>query len=224
MKIKKFIPIGVILTTALLIIIFGYYIYRQPYREAEKQNDYEENLIDQYLDENADELHPNAEKEREASDENVSYQFSDVESYNFRGYVDSVLVIDKINLKKAIIRGNEMEDNDYNLERYYFVTADLTTTLDGNYIIYGHSSQTYGHSFNRLDEMEIGDQFYILQKGKKYEYTVEAVDRVLRGESRPYFPDLEKRVTFVSCEKHRPKGYSEKRVIIVRAVQTKVTN
>ena len=115
-------------------------------------------------------------------------------------------MIDKINLKKAIIRGNEMEDNDYNLDRYYFVTADLTTTLDGNYIIYGHSSQTYGHSFNRLDEMEIGDSFYILQNGKKYEYTVEAVDRVLRAESRPYFPDLEKRVTFVSCEKYRPKG------------------
>ena len=186
MKIKKFIPIGVILIIALLIIIFGYYIYRQPYREAEKQHDYEENLIDQYL--------------------------------------DSILVIDKINLKKAIIRGNEMEDNDYNLDRYYFVTADLTTTLDGNYIIYGHSSQTYGHSFNRLDEMEIGDSFYILQNGKKYEYTVEDVDRVLRAESRPYFPDLEKRVTFVSCEKYRPKGYSEKRVIIVRAVQTKVTN
>lgn len=46
----------------------------------------------------------------------------------------------------------------------------------------------------------------------------------IRAESRPYFPDLEKRVTFVSCEKYRPKGYSEKRVIIVRAVQTKVTN
>ena len=85
MKIKKLIPIGVILTIALLIIIFGCYIYRQPYREAEKQNDYEENLIDQYLEKNADELDPNAEKEREASDENVSYQFSDVESYNFRG-------------------------------------------------------------------------------------------------------------------------------------------
>lgn len=36
MKIKKFIPIGVILIIALLIIIFGYYIYRQPYREAGK--------------------------------------------------------------------------------------------------------------------------------------------------------------------------------------------
>lgn len=222
MKIKKFIPIGVILIIALLIIIFGYYIYRQPYREAEKQHDYEENLIDQYLEEDTNEIPPDTQNESKSED--VSYQFSDVDSYNFRGYVDSILVIDKINLKKAIIRGNEMEDNDYNLDRYYFVTADLTTTLDENYIIYGHSSQTYGHSFNRLDEMEIGDSFYILQNGKKYEYTVEAVDRVLRAESRPYFPDLEKRVTFVSCEKYRPKGYSEKRVIIVRAVQTKVTN
>ena len=58
MKIKKFIPIGVILIIALLIIIFGYYIYRQPYREAEKQHDYEENLIDQYLEEDTNEIPP----------------------------------------------------------------------------------------------------------------------------------------------------------------------
>ena len=41
-------------------------------------------------------------------------------------------------------------DNEVNLSRYYFVTADLTQNLGGNYIIYGHCSDTYGHSFNRL--------------------------------------------------------------------------
>lgn len=99
MKIKKFIPIGVILIIALLIIIFGYYIYRQPYREAEKQHDYEENLIDQYLEEDTNEIPPDTQNESKSED--VSYQFSDVDSYNFRGYVDSILVIDKINLKKS---------------------------------------------------------------------------------------------------------------------------
>ena len=42
--------------------IFGYYIYRQPYREAEKQHDYEENLIDQYLEEDTNEIPPGYSK------------------------------------------------------------------------------------------------------------------------------------------------------------------
>lgn len=107
-----------------------------------------------------------------------------------------------------------------NLSRYYFVTADLTQNLGGNYIIYGHCSDTYGHSFNRLEELNIGDTFYILQENMKYDYRVEAVDRVLRSESNPYFPALKNRVTFVSCEKNIAAGYTENRVIIVRSVQT----
>lgn len=217
-KIKKAFPVIFFVIVLTTIFLIGYSIYRKPYREADKRNDYEEDLIQDYLTENPKEESPAVPGPKEEPE--IDYQYSDVDSYAYRGRIDSILVIDKINLKKAVIRGNTLEDNDYNLSKYYFVTADLTTPLGGNYIIYGHSSQTYGHSFNRLDEIEVGDTFYILQDGKKYSYCVEAVDRALRSESAPYFPNLEKRVTFVSCEKHRAPGYSEKRVIIVRAVQT----
>lgn len=217
-KMKKSLPVVLFIFIVAIIFLIGYLIYREPYREADKRNDYEDQLIQEYIN-----SEPTKEPlDQEEEDSNVEYQFSDVNTYAYRGSVDSILVIDKINLKKAIIRGNDLSDNDYNLSKYYFVTADLTTTLDGNYIIYGHSSKTYGHSFNRLDEMCVGDTFYILQNGTRYDYRVEAVDRALRSESAPYFPDLEKRVTFVSCEKYRAAGYSEKRVIIVRAVQERV--
>ena len=145
--------------------------------------------------------------------------YSDVGDYSFHENIDSILVIDKINLKKAVIYGNSIEDNDFNLLLYYFVTADLSTTLNGNYILYGHNSQIYGHSFNRLDEFEIAESFYVILNGIRYNYRVEAVERILRSQSSPYFLDLENRVTLVSCEKHLAEGYSEKRVIIVRAVQ-----
>lgn len=216
-KLKRSFPVILLIAIMAIILLIGYLIYRKPYREADKRNDYEDRMIQEYL---KPEL-PEEPSDQEAQDlPNIDYQFSDVDSYAYHGSVDSILVIDKINLKKAIIRGNELSDNDYNLSKYYFVTADLTTTLDGNYIIYGHSSMTYGHSFNRLDELSVGDTFYILQDGIRYDYCVETVDRVLRSESAPYFPDLDKRVTLVSCEKYLAAGYSEKRVIIVRAVQT----
>lgn len=220
-KIKRRLPVILFIAIVAIILVIGYLIYRKPYREADKRNDYEDQMIQEYLNPEI----PEEPSEQETQDPpNVNYQFSDVDSYAYRGNVDSILVIDKINLKKAIIRGNNLSDNDYNLSKYYFVTADLTTTLEGNYIIYGHSSMTYGHSFNRLDEMSVGDTFYILQDGIRYDYCVEAVDRALRSESAPYFPDMEKRVTFVSCEKYLATGYSEKRVIIVRAVQTESTS
>ena len=143
--------------------------------------------------------------------------------YSRKSLYSSVFIanMDKINLKKVVIRGHQLSDNDYNLSKYYFVTQDLETTLNGNYIIFGHSLQTYGHSFNRLDEIVVTDEFYLIQEGKKFTYRVEAVDRVLRSESEPYFPDLDNRVTLVSCEKHLAKGYTQKRVIIVRAVLIK---
>lgn len=209
-KIKRILPILVSLASIVTLLAFVYYIYRHPYEEAEKRNNYEDKIIDEYLDTDDDPA-PDTEA--------TEYMYSDIGDYSFRGNIDSILVIDKINLKKAVIRGNTIEDNDYNLSLYYFVTADLSTTLNGNYIIYGHSSQVYGHSFNRLDELQIGDTFYLIQNGIRYNYQVEAVDRALRSQSQPYFPDLEKRVTLVSCEKHLAEGYSEKRVIIVRAAQ-----
>lgn len=132
-----------------------YYIYQMPEKEAEQRNEYEEQIVEEYLKESVD----------EEKDEGISkpeYQYSDTNSYNYKGTVDSILVMDKINLKKVVIRGHQLSDNDYNLSKYYFVTQDLETTLNGNYIIFGHSLQTYGHSFNRLDEIVVTDEFYLI--------------------------------------------------------------
>lgn len=216
-KIKNLFPIICLISGITFICIIGYQIYRKPYNEADKRNKYEDKLIDKYMDEN--EQIPDEDPTKK--DPVIEYQYSDINDYSFHGSIDCILVIDKINMKKAVIRGNTLDDNDFNLSKYYFVTADLSTALDGNYIIYGHSSQTYGHSFNRLDELNVGDDFYIIQGNTRYDYKVETVNRVLRSESESYFPrSIEKRVTLVACEKYIASGYSEKRLIIVRAVQT----
>lgn len=56
--------------------------------------------------------------------------------------------------------------------------------------------------------------FYILQNKVRYDYRVETVDRALRTESKPYFPNMAKRVTLVSCEKYLAPGYTQKRGIL----------
>ena len=213
---KNSLTVCFFLAGAVVILTIGYQIYRQPYYEAERRNKYEDQIIEAYLEQKE-----NGNPEEKPTEENpTEYLYSDVGEYAFQGKMDCILVIDKINLKKAVIRGNTLGDNEVNLSRYYFVTADLTQNLGGNYIIYGHCSDTYGHSFNRLEELNIGDTFYILQENMKYYYRIEAVDRVLRSESNPYFQALKNRVTFVSCEKNIASGYTENRVIIVRSIQT----
>jgi len=207
---KKVLPIIFFLLGLIIVLIVGYWIYKEPMLEAEERNQYEDYLIEDYLD-NEDDGVPVSEEPL------VDYHHSDINNYTFRGNIDCILVIDKINLKKAIIKGNQLSDNDYNLDKYYFVTADLTSTLNENYVIYGHSSETYGHSFNRLEEVGVGDTFYILQNDEKYSYEVESVERALRSESERLLPNLNNRVTLISCEKNLARGYSEKRVIVVRA-------
>lgn len=209
----------------LSVLLSAVIVFLIPYFQADKRQAHEEELIDQYLEETGNPKEPLSEEpddsliheepETAGAGEGQGYDYSDVGTNGFVGSIDSVLVIDKINMKKAIIRSN---DNDYNLDRYYFVTADTQTQLNkGNYIIYGHCSQTFGHSFNRLDELEPGDTFYMVQNGREYSYRIEAKDKALRSESASFFPD-KVCVTLVSCERYLQPGFSEKRVIIIRAV------
>lgn len=224
---KKMRKAPFIFSIAIVFVIgLAAFVFLIPYFQADKQQSYEEELIDQYLkdtkipdaplpDQPGGGLAEEGQGQENADTGSQGYDYSDVGSNGFVGSIDSILVIDKINMKKAIIRSN---DNDYNLDRYYFVTADTQTPLgEGNYIIYGHCSQTFGHSFNRLDEMEIGDTFYMVQNGREYSYQIEAKDKVLRSECASFFPD-KVCVTLVSCERYLQPGFSEKRVIIIRAV------
>ncbi|WP_125131139.1 hypothetical protein [Schaedlerella arabinosiphila] len=95
---------------------------RQPYYEAERRNKYEDQIIEAYLEQKE-----NGNPEEKPTEENpTEYLYSDVGEYAFQGKMDCILVIDKINLKKAVIREILLGDNEVNLSRYYFVTADLT--------------------------------------------------------------------------------------------------
>ena len=199
-----------------IILGIGCMVFLIPYGKAAKRNDYERLLIEEYLNEQQEDNHPGKEAaDMDERKEPVIYDFSDVDTSAYKGKIDSILIIDKINLKKAIIRG---EYNDYNLDRYYFVTADQLAVLgQDNYIIYGHCSQTYGHSFNRLEELEVGDVFQLIQGANTFDYVVSNVRRELRENASQYLNTGENTVQLLSCEKKKVSGYPEKRLIIVTA-------
>lgn len=203
------------------ILLVGLLILLIPYGLAKKRDVKESVIIEEYLEQEdgqeADHRDsPSSAPEGAASPatEQTSVS-SQAQAADYLGEIDSILVIDKINLSKAIIRG---EHNDYNLDRYFFVTADQTSQLGiDNYIIYGHCSQTYGHSFNRLEELEAGDTFYLIRKNVIYTYTVRDSIHVLHAEAANYLSEETGTVQLFSCEKEVAPGFSEKRLIIVTA-------
>lgn len=204
------------------ILVAGCIIFLIPYKEAAERNASEDIYIEEYLEKQAEVIgfreEMDAQEEVESEQETevaIDYEFSDVDTNAFKGEIDSILVIDKINLKKAVIRG---EYNDYNLDKYYFVTADQSAVLGTeNYIIYGHCSQTYGHSFNRLEELSVGDEFQLIQESETFEYIIRDIQRELRENASPLLETEENTVQLLSCERKKVAGFLEKRLIIVTA-------
>lgn len=208
------------------VLIIGGVILLLPYKDAFQRDSLEKVIIDDYLEDQAVSDIPNpsdnqpdstgiSTANQTAETDGAASNSSTGNTRTYKGDIDSILVIDKINLQKAIIRG---PDNDYNLDRYLFVTADQNSSLGiDNYVIYGHCSQTYGHSFNRLDELVIGDTFQVLQGTTAYEYVVTGIQLELRENAAPLLDTGTNTVQLVSCEKRKAEGFSEKRLIIVTA-------
>ena len=212
------------------VLIIGGVILLLPYKDAFQRDSLEKVIIDDYLEDQVISDIPNpSDNQPDSTGMSTANQTAETDgaasdsstgsTRTYKGDIDSILVIDKINLQKAIIRG---PDNDYNLDRYLFVTADQTSALGiDNYVIYGHCSQTYGHSFNRLDELVIGDTFQVLQGTTTYEYVVTGIQLELRENAAPLLDTGTNTVQLVSCEKRKAEGFSEKRLIIVTAERNK---
>ncbi len=92
---------------------------------------------------------------------------------NYDGCIDCILDIPDINIYGPVIAlGNQ----EYNLSKYLFVTGQNDMLYGyGDYLIMGHQSKVYEHSFNRLDEVVVGDRIYVHKDDIIDEYIVEKV-------------------------------------------------
>ncbi len=110
----------------------------------------------------------------------------------------AILTIEKINLKLPVLEG-ATEENMKLAAGHMVETTPLGQT--GNAAIAAHRALTKGRLFNRLDELEEGDQIVVDQKGERTVYTVfktflvEPTDvSVLRGNKK------DKVLTLITCD------------------------
>lgn len=127
---------------------------------------------------------------------------------------DCILSIPEIELEKIVYTGTERLDY---LKEYGLATAsdNMQYANGGNYIICGHASRLYGHSLNRIKEIQKGTLIYIKTPDGKDEYIVDNVTFENMYETSKYCNQTpEQRVTIISCAKY----ISKESYIVIQAV------
>lgn len=115
---------------------------------------------------------------------------------------DCIIYIPAIELKKIVYTGERREQY---LEDYKLITAteDMRYTYGGNYIICGHNSRLYGHSLNRLRNISVHDQVYIMTSGQIDTYQVSSITYKEMEDTNEYCEQNgNKQITILSCARY----------------------
>lgn len=119
-----------------------------------------------------------------------------------QGTLDCVLIIPKIQLCRGVYTGT-WEDITHNLDVWMATTARPDYVLgETHYCIYGHNTPRLNLSFNRLQSLEAGDAFYLVNPDGVYEYRVTDILGVSRSESSRYTDDFtisSKKCYLITC-------------------------
>ncbi|GGE62998.1 class D sortase [Priestia taiwanensis] len=127
-----------------------------------------------------------------------------------------VLEIPKIDLKMPVLEGSTKE----NLRKSITTIKKEQQVGEGNYAIAGHRSFTYGKHFNRLPELEVGDEVKVIYQQKEYVYRIKSKELVLPTDVQ-VIEDKEskKEVTLVTC--HPMKNPTHRLIIQGELIENK---
>ena len=111
----------------------------------------------------------------DAETDTAAYDIEEVEAESNDGAIslkdiDTIITIPSIDLSGPVYTGSDRMNY---LDAFLFVTGYEDNRYGtGNYYIFGHQSRTYGKSFNRIKELDIGDEIIINKSGSIYTYCV----------------------------------------------------
>ncbi|CAM3432179.1 class D sortase [Marinicrinis lubricantis] len=112
--------------------------------------------------------------------------------------VESMLIIDKIDLQLPVLRGATAQNLNTSLAS---IEATGIPGEIGNYAVAGHRNRTYGRNFNRLDELEIGDAIQVNTGVEQFEYIVMEKFLVEPDEVWVLEPNgTDKEITLITCD------------------------
>ncbi|WP_297424651.1 class D sortase [Clostridium sp.] len=153
---KKTVGIIMILLGISLILTTTYIKYKVYKNQQVMINEFENTISD-------------IDKGKAQEDDGSQTKTSEQENIDSTKGTIGIITIPKIDLKAAIGEGIDTETLKYAVGHF---TGTPLPGQKGNFCIAGHRSYTYGEFFNRLDELEIGDEISIQTNSGTYKYSV----------------------------------------------------
>lgn len=112
--------------------------------------------------------------------------------------IEGTLKIDSINFYQPILKG--ATKNNLNLSVSKIDNTASMGTI-GNYAIAGHNSKVYGRNFNRLHEVNIGDEIQLSNESNDYKYRV--YDRFIVNPNETWVIESDENrstITLITCD------------------------
>lgn len=123
----------------------------------------------------------------------------------------AAISIPKIGLDEIVVEGVGVEELKKGVGHYPDTKMPGQT---GNAALAGHRT-TYGHPFNRIDELDPGDEIRLTTKQGTFRYTVTEQRIVAPTEVSVLDNTADNRLTLTTCH---PKYSAEKRLIVIAAL------
>ena len=192
--IKKIIGLGLIFFG---IIVIGAAFYMRYYAEHKQKNmmmAFEKSLKKDTS------LSVEAPKLQSATNTDVSVKTndkapSDKAPDEISGTI-GIIRIPKIDLKVAVGEGVDMETLKYAVGHF---PETAMAGEKGNFCVAGHRSYTYSEYFNRLDEVNKGDEIYVKTEKGEFKYVVYQIEVVEPSEYSVLDKTNDATMTLVTC-------------------------
>lgn len=179
------------------LVLFGYFIYEQIYSQILERKIIAETVeISHSLQEHVSQARPKQTNTQTEIDGTITYPID--------------LSIPSIKLETKILEGTSREK--LRIAVGHLEGSGILGKRDENFVILGHRSHTTGKFFNRLDELNIGDQI-ILKSQTEYHYQV--IDKkIIRPDQLEVLEPIKNKsiVTLITCH---PKYSSKQRLVVI---------
>lgn len=129
------------------------------------------------------------------------------------GYIECVIEIPKINLRRNVYNGDSWAEIVNNLDAWQLTAASEQLTFGKtHYTIYGHNLPSQKVAFNRMDELVIGDTIIIISSKGRYEFIVSEITKKTALETQEeYVADMERErdlLTIATCGRKDFKDFN----------------
>lgn len=129
----------------------------------------------------------------------------------FKNNVIAIVNIPKVDIRYPVVEGTSVETLKKALG--HFDGTALAGEV-GNFCVAGHRNSSYARYFNRLDEVNVGDEIIVETRTDKYTYIVTKSFKIHENQTEVLDQTQEKKITLITCT----NGFKPKYRIVVQGL------